>query len=103
MKEYPEYLIFAVHRNTDQAAHIDKVKAFFHYHPEDRHNTTREYTKNQILELMESGAICMTGIEQNGIYVPHERVLSITIYGYPYLKVHKDAEPRDDLGVVEEF
>lgn len=103
MKEYPEYLIYAVHKNSEKPAHIDKVKAFFHYHPEDRNNTTREYTKNQVLELLESGVSCMTGIEQHGIYVPQDRVFSLSIYGYPYLKVLKEADPRDDLGDLEQF
>jgi|GEM_PF-6234643 len=103
MTKYPEFLIYSVHRDQHDPGKIDKVKAFYRYHPEDRVNTTREMTKHQLMDLIREGAECKTGVKKDGMYKIDKEIYIVNIYGNPFIKVRKNAEPWDDLGKLETF
>lgn len=103
MNTYPELLVYAAHYDPKEPEIIDKVKAIYHYHPEDRVNTTRELTKYQLIEKIQKGANIKTGIKIDGSYKVDHEIYVVTIYGMPYIKVHKDPETKDDLGKLESY
>ncbi len=98
MNQYPEYLIYSVHVDPNEPEIIDKVKALYHYHPEDRVNTTREYTKYQLIEMIQNGTAIKTGVKIDGVYKTVHEIYVVTIFGIPYLKIRKNPDTKDYLG-----
>ncbi len=104
MNSFPEYLVYSVHTNPNDPDVIEKVKALYHYHPEERVNTTRELTKYQIIEMIQSGDTTIkTGKKNDGHYHVEKDIFVVTIYGITYLKNRKDLDTRDYLGELETY
>jgi len=103
MNSAADYLIYAVHYHPQDKDHIEKVKAFFHYHPEDRDHSTREMTKEQLVDCIQSGSVCRTALKKDGHHHAGKEIFAANIFGREYVKIHKDADTRDYLGELPEY